>query len=160
MLGEISETGENITYAITVANQGDLFSGDFAITDVLAPGTTFVSASAGGVETEPGSGVVEWSITESLAPGATTTVTLTVAIDDATEAPFVNTAEISVDIGADDDSTPDATLVGEGSDNLVDITDVAELATDTNTNTPDEDCLLYTSPSPRDATLSRMPSSA
>ena len=26
--------------------------------------------------------------------------------------------------------------------------------------TEDEDCLLYTSPSPRDATLSRMPSSA
>ena len=27
-------------------------------------------------------------------------------------------------------------------------------------DTPDEYCLLYTSPSPRDATLSRMPSSA
>ena len=27
-------------------------------------------------------------------------------------------------------------------------------------HTPDYDCLLYTSPSPRDATLSRMPSSA
>ena len=31
---------------------------------------------------------------------------------------------------------------------------------DTNCNLPFNDCLLYTSPSPRDATLSRMPSSS
>ena len=34
------------------------------------------------------------------------------------------------------------------------------LAIDEGWGTMDSDCLLYTSPSPRDATLSRMPSSA
>ena len=39
--------------------------------------------------------------------------------------------------------------------------DLAQMTTDINTNnTSISTCLLYTSPSPRDATLSRMPSSA
>ena len=37
---------------------------------------------------------------------------------------------------------------------------LADIASNYQVNIVDKDCLLYTSPSPRDATLSRMPSSA
>ena len=40
------------------------------------------------------------------------------------------------------------------------VNDLVELAKDTSEEAHDLYCLLYTSPSPRDATLSRMPSSA
>ena len=44
---------------------------------------------------------------------------------------------------------------------LKDITDAKEIAIDLETRDPHlKDCLLYTSPSPRDGLLSRMPSSA
>ena len=41
-----------------------------------------------------------------------------------------------------------------------DLAQIYRKATDGEALDPDETCLLYTSPSPRDATLSRMPSSA
>ena len=40
------------------------------------------------------------------------------------------------------------------------VTPTGNVGTSVGDTAPDIDCLLYTSPSPRDATLSRMPSSA
>ena len=40
------------------------------------------------------------------------------------------------------------------------VTDISDDGDDTDGNTTDDSCLLYTSPSPRDRTRSRMPSSA
>gem|GEM_PF-3464392 len=132
--------GTQVTYALTVKNQGHLPSDQFAITSQLAAGTRFVSATDGGAELAKGSGVVQWTFDgvdeNNLAPGASRTVTLVVNVGDLSAAPFTAISEISLDSGDDDDSTPDATL---DNDNLVDITDVASLDTDTNSNDPDED---------------------
>ena len=140
LLTDVDPTGEatQLTYEITIKNQSDLASRGFSVTDRLARGTTFVSATEGGEETEEGSGVIEWTFDAEagLLPNATKTLTVVVQVADESLAPFINTAEISADAGVDDDSTPNADL---DDDNLVDITDVAALETDTDSNEPDED---------------------
>ena len=107
--------GDNVTWTITVKNQGNVPSGLYDVTDTLPAGLTFVSASNGGVEVN---GVVTWSDLPSLAAGATTTLTLVTEITDGTVRAYRNWVEISAD-GADDydvvdvddiedeDSTPD-----------------------------------------------------
>ncbi|MEO1064760.1 MAG: SdrD B-like domain-containing protein [Actinomycetota bacterium] len=125
-------------FTTTVRNQGGLDSGAFAITDTIPAGLSFVSADNGGAETSPGSGVVVWDIPASsqLAFDETISVSATVRVDDASLAPFTNTAEITADSGDDDDSTTDA---DPANDNVVDVTDASTLATDTASSTPDED---------------------
>ena len=52
-------------------------------------------------------------------------------------------------------------LINQAKENIEDSTSLYEFTRDINDNfDASESCLLYTSPSPRDATLSRMPSSA
>ncbi|MDA7502178.1 hypothetical protein N8482_02785, partial [Chitinophagales bacterium] len=107
--------GGNVTFTITIANQGNVASNDFVVTDQLPGGTSYVSSSNGGV---PSAGIVTWTIA-NLAVGATTTRTVVVTIDDVTLTPFRNWAEISSDSSADydttdSDSTPDSNT---GSDN-------------------------------------------
>ncbi|MEZ5340752.1 MAG: hypothetical protein R2706_04685 [Acidimicrobiales bacterium] len=123
-----SATDTSITYNITVCNQGDVDSGAFTVTDQLAPGTTFTSATPGSAVAA--NDIVTWDIpaSSSLAPGACQTLSLTVAVDPAvaTTASCINTAEISSDSGDDVDSTPDADLSGDA---LVDILDATGLAT-------------------------------
>ena len=67
----------------------------------------------------------------------------------------VNADDIAVNMSAFD--TDD---LGEGSSNLYHTTARARAAISAGTGVTISSCLLYTSPSPRDATLSRMPSSA
>ncbi len=117
-----------ITYAVTVCNQGDVASGGFTVTDQLAPGTSFTSASNGG---SAAGDIVTWTIpaSDELAAGECMTLTVAVAVDSATADTCINTAEISSDSGDDIDSTPDTVLTGAGSDALVDILDATGLAT-------------------------------
>lgn len=100
------QPGAGVTWSITVANQGEVPSGLFTVTDAVPGGMTFVSASDGGAETAPGSGVVAWDL-GGLDPGGTITVTLTASVTDVMLAPYRNWAEISSDSGDDVDSTPD-----------------------------------------------------
>ncbi len=51
----------SVTYTITVTNVGALDATDFAVTDTLPAGATFVSADNAGVEN---AGVVTWKVTE------------------------------------------------------------------------------------------------
>jgi uncharacterized repeat protein (TIGR01451 family)/gliding motility-associated-like protein len=51
--------GNNITYTITVSNLGTAIAQNVSVTDVLPTGTTFVSASNGGVHSN---GTVTWTI--------------------------------------------------------------------------------------------------
>ena len=69
--------GENITYTIQYANTGNIATTQVRITDQLPTGTTFVSATDGGVEDQ---GIVTWTI-ESLAPGDTGSVQFTIKAD-------------------------------------------------------------------------------
>ena len=95
-LTAIAPTGE-VTFTVTVENQGDVNSGDYTITDTLPLGTVATSASDGGAITGT---TVTWNLTD-LAPGETRSVTVKVTITDLTKRPFKNIAEISQD-GADD----------------------------------------------------------
>ena len=74
--------GNRLTYEIQVANTGkEPTSGGITITDALPPGLVFVSASAGGAETFPGSRVVEWTLTDVGPNSASGTVSLEVEVD-------------------------------------------------------------------------------
>jgi uncharacterized repeat protein (TIGR01451 family) len=95
--------GGDVTWTITVANQGGLPSGAYTVTDTIPTGMTFVSASDGGTEA---AGVVTWNLT-GLDPGASRALTLVTRAVDVTKAPFRNWSEISTDGGDDIDSTPD-----------------------------------------------------
>jgi len=94
----------NATFTITVANQGNVASGPFTVTDVIPPGMVAVSASAGGVIAAGGVEVV-WTDLASLAPGATVNLTVTTRVTDVTLRPYTNFAEITAD-GADGYSLP------------------------------------------------------
>jgi len=104
-----------ITWTITVKNQGTVASKKFTVTDTIPLGLAVV----GGTPATSNVGqVYNWDIND-LAPGATTTITVTTTISDITKRPFRNWAEISADSAAaygtvDVDSTPDANT---GNDN-------------------------------------------
>ena len=74
------EAGELITWTLPYSNFGNTAATNLTLTDTLPPGTTFESASDGGSETAPGSGVVEWNL-GSLPALAGGSVTLQVRAD-------------------------------------------------------------------------------
>ena len=138
--------GDQVIFTVTVINQGSLTANSFDVTDFIPNGFTFNPASnPSWTDNLDGTATVTLSSANGglpaggLPPSAFTTVDI--ILDVAANAPqgqdLVNWAEISADDGMDGDSTPDI-------DQTNDVFG----------------CLLYTSPSPRDATLSRMPSSA
>ena len=91
--------GANITYTIEYANTGNISATQVRITDQLPTGTTFVSATNGGVENQR---IVTWTI-ESLAAGDTGNVQFTVKVDSGLAEGVVisNVAHISSQEGVD-----------------------------------------------------------
>ena len=71
------EAGTTIDYQLSYGNSGNAAAAGTVIEDTLPAGTTFVSASDGGAETTPGSGIVRWDL-GTLAVGASGTVDLRV----------------------------------------------------------------------------------
>jgi uncharacterized repeat protein (TIGR01451 family) len=94
--------GTNLTYTLTVHNQGPSNASSVTVTDALPTGTSFVSADGGGTN---GAGTVTWSL-GSMAPGADTILHLVVRVD--TTAEISNTASVS-------SSTPDPNLANNSS---------------------------------------------
>ncbi|TPW11879.1 MAG: hypothetical protein FD127_2974 [Acidimicrobiaceae bacterium] len=86
-------------FTVTILNQGNVPSGTFTVTDEVPAGLVAVSASNGGDLTDATARVV-WTGLPSLAPGATTTLTVDMRITDLSRRPFTNIAEITAD-GAD-----------------------------------------------------------
>jgi len=104
--------GDDVTYTISVTNQGTVDATSFTVTDYIPTDMTLSNADANGWTGGPAGPV---SITSgALAAGATTTIDIVLTIDPAYQGTeLVNFAEISADDNAlalpDVDSTPDAT---------------------------------------------------
>src|SRR5690349_16515449 len=82
--------GNNLTYTITVSNNGPSVARNVQVSDAVPAGTSFVSADAGGTNT---AGTVSWSLGDL---GLTsTTVHLVVHVDPARLANLSNTANVS-----------------------------------------------------------------
>jgi uncharacterized repeat protein (TIGR01451 family) len=71
------ETGSTIDYQLSYGNTGSAAAVGTVIEDTLPVGTTFVSASDGGVETAPGSRIVRWDL-GTLGAGVSDTLDLRV----------------------------------------------------------------------------------
>jgi len=83
--------GQNITYTLVVSNGGPGVATSVTVTDVLPPGTTFVSATPPGICS--GTSTITCSV-GTLNSGATTTITLVVTAPDA-GGTLINTATVS-----------------------------------------------------------------
>ncbi|MFF1879838.1 DUF5979 domain-containing protein [Leifsonia sp. NPDC058230] len=84
----VDQRGE-VTYTIAVANVGALDATDFDVVDTLPAGSTYVSSSAGGIETN---GVVTWPIS-ALQKGDRIALQVTLSFADAGD--FVNRATVT-----------------------------------------------------------------
>lgn len=73
----IGTVGANITYTITVTNQGPATATNVIASDTLPAGVTFVSASSGGTVS---AGVITWPTISALAAGASTSYTAVVTL--------------------------------------------------------------------------------
>ena len=143
--------GNVVDYEIVVTNQGSQPASNIEVVDILPANMSFFS-SASFSPVAPHTATIS-----TLNPAQSTVLTISLQIDPSfMGTTLLNEAEVSVDDGNDVDSTP-----GDGTGDDYDTAEVTigqtyDLELTKNVIT----CLLYTSPSPRDATLSRMPSSA
>lgn len=123
----VLQPGDTTTYTLTVTNVGNQDAINALVQDTLPPHTTFVSATGGGAETSPGSGVVQWptfGLAGANSGSNTTTRTVTVKVDDTVPAGvtgLTNTASVAApgdsnsanNIGTDVDTldaSPDLTV--------------------------------------------------
>ena len=99
--GAASEVpGTNVTYVITVTNNGPSTVTGATVSDVLPAGTTFVSAT-GGATNNAGTNTVTFT-TGMLANGASTSFQLTLAINPIRAGPLSNTATVTPPAGVTD----------------------------------------------------------
>jgi len=99
------EAGQDVTYTITVFNQGTIDASNIEITDVIPAGMTLSSASSGW--TGPAGGPVTTTIVGPILAGTSFSVDIILTIDpDFESGALVNNAEISNDDGDDNDSQP------------------------------------------------------
>ena len=138
-------SGETVTFVVTVFNQGTVPATNVIVEDYVPSGLTPVGFDPTAIQ-----------IPGTIPVGGSIEVELDFTITGDVTGEIVNVSEIIFaqdDLGntpPDEDSTPDD-IEGNDAGGLVD--SAADDAID-------GDCLLYTSPSPRDRTRSRMPSSA
>src|SRR3989475_171744 len=95
--------GTNITYTLTVTNNGPSDATGVSLSDAIPAGTSFVSATGGGTLT---AGVVGWNLT-TITSGANKSVTLVVKVDSSRTTNISNTA--STTSGVFDPDTTDNT---------------------------------------------------
>ena len=144
--------GDEVTFRIKVFNQGSIAAYNIDLAEYIPAGLSLSTNDTNGWVDSNADGIFENTITGPIIAGMYEFVDIVLTVDPATVAPatFENEAEITDaedengNHPTDIDSTPDDDPNNDNTTN--DITD----------NT----CLLYTSPSPRDLSTSRMPSSA
>ncbi|HEY6166678.1 MAG TPA: MBG domain-containing protein, partial [Verrucomicrobiae bacterium] len=86
--------GQNLTYTITVTNNGPSAAASVVVSDPLPPGVSFVSASGGGSNN---AGTVMWPAIASLANGGSANYTLTV--NTLVKGPLTNVAGVTSPTG-------------------------------------------------------------
>jgi uncharacterized repeat protein (TIGR01451 family) len=150
--------GSTVNYQITVRNQGRIPSGAFTVTERIPAGMSYVSATGSNFTCSESGGVVTCTyappISGALAPGVDATINLSLRVDDASQAPFRNWAEISADSGDDIDSTPDTNTgsddgPGTGTppnDDVVNHNDLNYSGNDDEDDNDYEDIFIGTSP--------------
>ena len=164
IIGKTSDTTmvaptEQISYVITAGNVGTQTGTNVVITDVFPVDILTIVDPAGGT-VDASNGTIIWNINE-FEVGQTETFTIiaevlpTANLDTADQL-FTNSVSITDDTSNGTDPTPDNNEASESDMLLAGAGEPLFLLALPET----VGCLLYTSPSPRDATLSRMPSSA
>jgi uncharacterized repeat protein (TIGR01451 family) len=76
----VAQPGDMLAYLVTITNTGNLNTAAVFVTDTLPVSTTFLAASDGGMESEPG--VVTWPAFALAGDGGRTTRLVIVAVDD------------------------------------------------------------------------------
>jgi uncharacterized repeat protein (TIGR01451 family) len=107
--------GTNGTYSLAVTNVSQLpTNGTTTVTDVLAPGLTFVSATGTGWSCGASGQTVTCTTPGPIAPGATTVITITVAVGAAAQPGVSNTGIVKTpgDTNAPNDTSTVSTPVG------------------------------------------------
>lgn len=95
--------GDNVTFTITVYNQGNAAATNITVTDYIPSGLTLSDANWSAVASNKTTRTIA-----SLAAGASTTVDITFKVQTGANGNIINKAEISAASGGtDDDSTPD-----------------------------------------------------
>ena len=155
------DEGDTVIFQITVTNDGPDAATGVSLTDSLPAGLTFVADTVTQGTYDAATGLFDIG---TLASGATATLTLEGTVDvgqGGNTITNITTAATGdqMDPNTFGDDLEEAVIV----DNTTNLITVKTLAS--GNSTPDEGdtvtfCLLYTSPSPRDRTRSRMPSSA
>ena len=143
------DAGSALTYHLTATNNGPSNAAAVSITDVLPPGTTFVSASTGCTET---AGTVQCDFGE-VAFQATVDATVTVIVD-----PSVPDGSVLTNTATAQSDDPDPQPANNTATATTDVDAVADLAL-TKTATPDPAVggqnvtytLTVTNPGPSDA---------
>ncbi|MBK8445010.1 MAG: DUF11 domain-containing protein [Sphingobacteriales bacterium] len=105
----IAQIGEQVTFTITITNEGGTDASGVAVSDVLPAGISYVSSSASQGSYDGGTGV--WTVGDFLANDAPKTLTIVGTI--LSEGVHYNTAEISAMNETDTDSTPNNGVAGE-----------------------------------------------
>gem|GEM_PF-4877915 len=123
--------GDEFTYDITIANQGDVTADTYTLTDTLPAGT---SLKPGQPWTDNGDGTATLTETTPLPAGQTRNHPITLILDDDTLGTYLNNAEISADDGDDTDSTPDT----NPTDPTIDRTNPTDINIDTQTGDEDD----------------------
>jgi len=109
--------GQNGIYTLTVRNVGaGPATGVTTVTDVLAPGLTFVSATGAGWSCGFSAGTVTCATSTTFAPNAVSTITITVAVGAAAAPSVINSATVqtSGDPNPGNDTSTITTPVGSG----------------------------------------------
>src|SRR5262249_13396424 len=119
--------GTTTTYTITVTNHGPSTVTDATVSDILPPGTTFVSATGPTTTFDAGASTVHSTLV-TLAPGQSATFTVTIAIDPGLTGLMTNTATVTPPVGVTDpdntnNSATDTDVLTPQADLSIDKTD-------------------------------------
>ncbi len=110
----VIQPGDDVTFTVTVTNEGTVGATAVEVTDYLPAGFVLsATAPDSAAWTDNGDGTATTNVGD-IAPGASTSVTITLTAVDTGAGPLVNVVEISEDNGDDIDSTPDADPDNEG----------------------------------------------
>ncbi|MCP3936639.1 MAG: DUF11 domain-containing protein, partial [Actinomycetia bacterium] len=105
--------GASLTYSVTWTLGGNEQAEDIVVTDTLPAEVSFVSASDGGAETSPGSGIVVWGpFAGPFDPDDSDTLTVLVTVDDPLPngTPLDNFVEVADDGGVPGSDTEQTTV--------------------------------------------------